>query len=104
VTLVNFHSAEHRQAGHIRAPARDGVLTRFPLLSVSIAAVEVAAAPGTTLGSVAEELRRTKAAAKARSGCSCVLSKEGHMVDLLSDPPLEEFQTSETVIMKTLGR
>jgi diguanylate cyclase (GGDEF)-like protein len=104
VTLVNFHSAEHRQAGHIGAHARDGVLTRFPLLSVSIAAVEVAAAPGTTLDSVAEELRRTKAAAKARSGCSCVLSKEGHMVDLLSDPPLEEFQTSETVIMKTLGR
>lgn len=50
-----------------------------------------------------EELRRTKAAAKARSGCSCVLSKDGQMLDLLSNPPLEEFQTSETVILKALG-
>jgi len=104
VTLVNFHSAEHRQAGHIAAHGRDGALTRFPLLSVSIAAVEVAAAPGTTLDSVAEELRLTKAAAKARSGCSCVLSKDGQIVDLLCNPPLEKFQTSETVILKTLGR
>jgi diguanylate cyclase (GGDEF)-like protein len=103
VTLVNFHSAEHRQAGHIMAHGRDGALSRFPLLSVSIAAVEVAAAPGTTLDSVAEELRRTKATAKARSGCSCVLSKEGQMIDLLCNPPLEEFQTSETVILKALG-
>lgn len=103
VTLVNFHPAEHRQAGHMLAHGRDGALARFPLLSVSIAAVEVAAIPGTTLDSVAEELRRTKAAAKARSGCSCVLSKDGQMVDLLSNPPLEEFQTSETVILKALG-
>jgi diguanylate cyclase (GGDEF)-like protein len=102
VSLVNFHSAEHRQAGHIEAHGRDGVLTSFPLLSVSIAAVEVAAAPGTTLDSVAEELRRTKVAAKARSGCSCLLSKDGQMVDLLSNPPLEKFQTAETVILKAL--
>ena len=102
VSLVNFHSAEHRQAGHIDAQGRDGVLTSFPLLSVSIAAVEVAAAPGTTLDSVAEELRRTKVAAKARSGCSCLLSKDGQVLDLLANPPLEKFQTAETVILKAL--
>jgi len=71
-------------------------------LSVSIAAVELAAAPGTTLDSVAEELRRTKVAAKARAGCSCLLSKDGQIVDLLANPPLEKFQTAETVILKTL--
>jgi len=103
VSLVNFHSAEHRQAGHIMAQGRDGVLAQFPLLSVSIAAVEVAAAPGTTLESVAEELRRTKATAKARSGCSCVLSKGGQTVDLTANPPLEQFQTAETVMIKALS-
>jgi diguanylate cyclase (GGDEF)-like protein len=102
VSLVNFHSAEHRRAGHIDAHGRDGVLASFSLLSVSIAAVEVAAAPGTTLDSVAEELRRTKVAAKARAGCSCLLSKDGQIVDLLANPPLEKFQTAETVILKTL--
>ena len=102
VSLVNFHPAEHRRAGHIEAHGRDGVLTSFPLLSVSIAAVEVAAVPGTTLDSVAEELRRTKVAAKARAGCSCLLSKDGQIVDLLANPPLEKFQTAETVILKAL--
>jgi diguanylate cyclase (GGDEF)-like protein len=102
VSLVNFHSAEHRRAGHIDAHGRDGVLASFSLLSVSIAAVEVAAAPGTTLDSVAEELRRTKVAAKARAGCSCLLSKDGQIVDLLANPPLEKFQTAETVILKML--
>jgi diguanylate cyclase (GGDEF)-like protein len=102
VSLVNFHSLEHRQAGRIEAHGRDGVPASFPLLSVSIAAVEVAATPGTTLDSVAEELRRTKAAAKARSGCSCVLSKGGEAIDLLSNPALEKFQTAETVMLRAL--
>ncbi len=103
VTLVNFHSAEHRQAGRIVAHGRDGALAQFPLLSVSIAAVEVAPAPGTTLETVAEELRLTKAAAKARTGSSCILSKGGQLVDLLSNPLLEDFHTSETVMVKALG-
>ena len=47
----------------------------IPLLSVSIAAVDVKVAPGMTLDSVAESLRRTKSAAKSLPGCSCMLPR-----------------------------
>ena len=99
VSLVSFHSAEHRSAGFIMAHGRDGNLTEFPLLSVSVAAVEVAAGPGVTAESIAEDLRRTKAAAKSRTGCSCMLSSGTRLIDLLSNPanvtslPLDETTT-----------
>jgi diguanylate cyclase (GGDEF)-like protein len=86
VSLVSFHSAEHRAAGFIKAQGRDGNLTEFPLLSVSVAAVEVAAGPGVTAESIAEDLRRTKAAAKSRPGCSCMLSSGTRLIDLISNP------------------
>lgn len=86
VSLVSFHSAEHRAAGFIVAQGRDGNLTEFPLLSVSVAAVEVAAGPGVTAESIADDLRRTKAAAKSRAGCSCMLSSGTRLIDLLSNP------------------
>src|SRR6185437_7137329 len=83
VSLVNFHSPQDREAGHMQARARDGGTAMFPLLSVSIAAVDVKVAPGMTLDTVAESLRRTKAAAKARPGCSCMLSTDDRILDLL---------------------
>ena len=102
VSLVNFHSPEHREAKKLVAHGRDGVLTSFPLLSVSVAAVEVTATSTATLESVAEELRRTKAAAKDRSGCSCMLSTGNRVVDLLAGvnlPPLQD----DTAVLRALG-
>jgi diguanylate cyclase (GGDEF)-like protein len=83
-SLLNFVTPEHRAAGHLVAHGRDGATGRFPLLSVSIAAVEVNATPGVTPESIADELRRTKAAAKAQPGCACMLSSGSRIVELAS--------------------
>src|SRR5262249_44175521 len=83
-SLLNFVTPEHRAAGHLVAHGRDGATGRFPLLSVSIAAVEVNATPGVSPESIADELRRTKAAAKAQPGCACMLSSGSRIVELAS--------------------
>jgi GGDEF domain-containing protein len=102
VSLVNFHSPEHREAKQLVAHGRDGVLTSFPLLSVSVAAVEVTATSAATLESVADELRRTKGVAKARSGCSCMLSTGNRVVDLLAGVNLPALQ-DDTAQFRALG-
>ena len=102
VSLINFHSSEHREAKQLVAHGRDGVLTSFPLLSVSVAAVEVTPTSAATLESVAEELRRTKGVAKARSGCSCMLSTGNRVVDLLAGVNLPALQ-DDTAQFRALG-
>jgi diguanylate cyclase (GGDEF)-like protein len=79
-SLVNFHSVEHRKAGGLDGVDRDGVERRFPLLSASIAAVEVARP--VTAEEVADALRKTKRAAKAKAGCSCMLAVGDEIADL----------------------
>jgi len=87
-SLVNFHSGEHREAGGLEGVDRDGTHRRFPLLSASIAAVEVDGQRQVAADAVAESLRKTKALAKARAGCSCVLSSSSGVTDLLGSPTL----------------
>jgi diguanylate cyclase (GGDEF)-like protein len=79
-SLVNFHSVEHRKAGGLDGVDRDGVQRRFPLLSASIAAVEVILP--VTAEEVADALRETKRAAKAKAGCSCMLAVGDEIADL----------------------
>jgi EAL domain-containing protein (putative c-di-GMP-specific phosphodiesterase class I)/GGDEF domain-containing protein len=81
-SLVSFHSADHRSAGGLEGTGRDGMERRFPLLSASIAAVEVDGRLPVTADEVADALRTTKAAAKAKPGCSCVLASGDTLVDL----------------------
>jgi diguanylate cyclase (GGDEF)-like protein len=85
-SLANFHSAEHREAGGYSAIGREGTWRAYPLLSVSIAAVAVAATRGTSGEWVSDQLRRTKAQAKARPGNSCMLSDGQQVIDLLLAP------------------
>jgi diguanylate cyclase (GGDEF)-like protein len=87
-SLVNFHSSEHREAGGLEGLDRDGTRRRFPLLSASIAAVEIDGQQQATADAVAESLRQTKSLAKAREGCTCVLSSGGRIVDLLTSTAL----------------
>jgi diguanylate cyclase (GGDEF)-like protein len=82
VSLSNFHTAEHRAAGGFDGLDRDGGRRRFPLLGVSIGAVEVDGAEATTAERVLESLRQMKNLAKSRGGSSCVLSSSGRVVDL----------------------
>ncbi|HUN72110.1 MAG TPA: bifunctional diguanylate cyclase/phosphodiesterase [Steroidobacteraceae bacterium] len=87
VSLVNFHSPEHRAAGGFEGVDRDGGRRRFPLLGVSIGAVEVDAAQTTSAERVLESLREMKSLAKSRGGPSCVLSSSGRVQDLAGRPP-----------------
>ncbi len=82
-SLPNFHSEEHRTAAGYAALDREGAAKTFPLLSVSIAALEVNAGRGLTVDAVMEGLLKTKAAAKARpgnvsarDGGGCIRSRE----------------------------
>jgi diguanylate cyclase (GGDEF)-like protein len=81
-SLVNFHSPEHRDAGGLDGVDREGQEKRFPLLSVSIAAFEVDGRRNVTAEEVADALRETKRAAKAKTGCSCMLATGDTIADL----------------------
>ena len=82
VSLGNFHAPEHRAAGGFNGVDRDGGSRRFPLLGVSIGAVEVDGAQATSAERVLESLREMKSLAKSRGGSSCVLSSSGRVEDL----------------------
>lgn len=83
-SLVNFHSPEHREAGALAGVDRDGLHRCFPLLSASIAAVEVEGRRQVSAEEVADRLRETKRVAKAKSGCSCMLAVGERISDLSS--------------------
>jgi diguanylate cyclase (GGDEF)-like protein len=82
VSLTNFHAEEHRAAGGFEGVDREGGRRLFPLLGVSIGAVEVDGAQATSAERVLESLRQMKSLAKSRSGSSCVLSSSGRVEDL----------------------
>jgi diguanylate cyclase (GGDEF)-like protein len=86
-SLLNFHSREHRTAGGLDGVDRDGMPRRFPLLSASIAAVEIDGRRQVTAEEVADSLRETKRVAKARPGCSCMLAVGDRTVELSSLAP-----------------
>jgi len=86
-SLVNFHSVQHREAGGLDGVDRDGMQRRFPLLSASIAAVEVDGRRPVTADEVADALSETKRLAKAKPGCSCVLSVGDKVEDLANWAP-----------------
>jgi GGDEF domain-containing protein len=81
-SLINFHSVEHRKSGGLDGVDRDGVERRFPLLSASIAAVEVDGRRPITAEEVADALSETKRAAKAKAGCSCMLAVGEEIAEL----------------------
>ena len=94
-SLPTFHSNEHREARQYSAIGREGEMRAFPLLSVSIAAVEVPAGSTGSPDSIADSLSRTKALAKAQTGNSCILRSGEMVVDLTARRRLQEPQASE---------
>ncbi len=102
VSLPNFHSEEHRAAACYSALDREGTAKTFPLLSVSIAALEVNAGQGLTVDAVMEGLLKTKSAAKARPGNVCLLATPSGVFDLAtSSRPVQP--ASDTVMLKAVG-
>lgn len=81
-SLPSFHQQRHRDAAGFDAHDREGVHRHFPLISVSIAAMEVPGESAITLDAVTEGLLKTKAEAKARVGNVCLLATRAGVVDL----------------------
>jgi diguanylate cyclase (GGDEF)-like protein len=82
--IPSLYAAEHREASGIRAVDRDGVLRTYPLATLSIAALQVAADSRTDTNAIAEELRRVKLLAKAQRGSSFLLSAGQQVIDQLA--------------------
>lgn len=84
-SIHNFYSAEHRQSGALIGQDRDGQPRTFPLMTLSIGAVEVHPDRFADPEAVMQSLRRTKSAAKSRVGHALVVDGEGEV-------PLQERQ------------
>jgi len=80
--VPSLYSAEHREAGGIRAVDRDGVLRTYPLATLSIAALAVTAGRFADAGAIADQLHHAKNLAKAQRGTSFLLSNGKQIIDL----------------------
>jgi diguanylate cyclase (GGDEF)-like protein len=84
-TVGNFYSPEHCKAGHIVAPNRDGVASNFPLLTLSVAALDSETFGAASADAIAHLLTHVKKVAKQRTGNSFVLRSEDRVFDLLAE-------------------
>jgi hypothetical protein len=85
-TIGGFYSAEHLAEGSIVAADRNGESQRFPLLSVSVAALHSSTAGCSSADAVAQLLVEVKKQAKRRLGNSFMLRSDTGISDLLRDP------------------
>jgi diguanylate cyclase (GGDEF)-like protein len=83
-TVANFYSPEHASTGHIVAADRDGVTQKFPLLTLSVAALDSETFGAASADSIAHLLTHVKKLAKERVGNSFVLRSDERVFDLLS--------------------
>lgn len=82
--VESLYSPEHRHNGFIECAGRDGNVSRFPLLTCSIALLTLAGGGrAVTTDEVAQELTRLKAMAKTSpsSFAAATLSAQGHALD-----------------------
>jgi diguanylate cyclase (GGDEF)-like protein len=83
-TVAGFYSAEHAAAGSILATDRDGRPRRFPLLTLSVAALDSETMGATSADAMAQLLAHVKKYAKQQRGNSFVLRSDDRIVDLLA--------------------
>jgi diguanylate cyclase (GGDEF)-like protein len=83
-TVANFYSPEHAAAGQIVASDRDGKQQTFPLLTVSVAALDSQTTGASSADAVAHLLAHVKKLAKQQPGNSFVLRSDERVVDLLA--------------------
>jgi GGDEF domain-containing protein len=75
-SIPNFYSAEHRRTGVIQGMDRDGNPHSYPLMTLSIGAVDVQPDRFADPEAVMQSLRRTKSLAKGRQGNALVFDSE----------------------------
>ncbi len=81
-TVATFYSPEHAAAGHIVATGRDGEKQQFPLLTLSVAALDSETLGATSSDSIAHLLTHVKTLAKQKMGNSFVLRSGERVLDL----------------------
>jgi len=82
-TVAGFYSTEHSAAGQIVAADRDGDERKFPLLTLSVAALDSDTVGADSADAIAHLLAHVKKLAKQRSGNSFVLRTGERVLDLL---------------------
>jgi diguanylate cyclase (GGDEF)-like protein len=82
-TVSNFYSPEHARDGHIMANDRDGQQRKYPLLTVSVAALDSETTGAGSADAIAHLLAHVKKVAKQQPGNSFILRTGERMVDLL---------------------
>lgn len=82
-TVSGFYSPEQAASGKFTATDRDGSIQEFPLLTVSVAALDSATVGATSADAIANLLAHVKKAAKQRKGNSFVLRSGERVVDLM---------------------
>lgn len=81
--LGDFYSAEHAAQGYITAADRDGNMRQFPLLTLSVAALDSATLGADSADAIAHMLAHVKKMSKQRCGNSFVLRSGERVLDLL---------------------
>ena len=79
-----MYSPEHASAGQITAADRDGVTRSFPMLTLSVAALDSETFGAASADSIANLLTHVKNVAKQRKGNSFVLRADERVFDLLA--------------------
>ena len=83
--VAGFYSPKHAEEGHITAADRDGAMRDFPLLTLSVAALDSNTVGATSADAIANLLAHVKKVAKQRTGNSFVLRSGERVVDLTQD-------------------
>lgn len=83
-TVADFYSPEHAADGHITAADRDGRQRNFPLLTLSVAALDSETIGATSADAMAHLLAHVKKYAKQQPGNSFVLRSDDRIMDLLA--------------------
>ncbi len=98
-TVGGFYSPEHAAAGRITATDRDGHAREYPLLTLSIAALDSRTVGATSADAIAHLLAHVKKLAKQREGNSFVLRSGERVVDLMQHQHSVQQLTHDTDIL-----
>jgi diguanylate cyclase (GGDEF)-like protein len=97
--VATFYSQDHIAAGHIKAADREGVQRDFPLLTLSVAALDSGTPGAASADAIAQLLAQLKKVAKQRAGNSLVLRSGERLLDLsptgAAPPPPSPVPTEE---------
>ncbi|MFL6619306.1 MAG: EAL domain-containing protein [Povalibacter sp.] len=96
--VAGFYSPQHAADGHINAPDRDGTIRQFPLLTLSVAALDSNTVGATSADAIANLLAHVKKVAKQRKGNSFVLRSGERVVDLTQESHTTAQLTADTDI------